>query len=143
MARKVWVLDTETKGTGAEMVPLERLQQRRRSGQDGARAAERRRFRATQRRPRPEPDVEEEPRHPRRFRVVDVLTREVLAEDAAIRPTLELLAGQRSVVDVIVYVWDRRMQDWRPLTMREQKVLWAERDQAAARSESGSDSPVS
>jgi hypothetical protein len=142
MARKVWVLDTETKGTGAEMVPLERLQNRRRSAQDGARAAERRRFREALRRRQPEAEEEPEPRHPRHFKVVDVLTRETLAEDVGVRQALEVLAGTRSVVDVIVYVWDRQAQEWRPLTMREQKVLWDER-QAAARSESGSDSPVS
>ena len=142
MARKVWVLDTETKGTGAEMVPLERLQQRRRSAQDGARAAERRRFREALRRRRPEAEQEPEPRHPRHFKIVDVLSRETLAEDVGVRRALEVLAGTRSVVDVVVYVWDRQAQEWRPLTMREQKVLWGER-QAAARSASGSDSPVS
>ena len=121
---KTWVLDTETKGTGAEMVPLEKLQQRRRSAQEGARAAERRRWRFRKREPEP---PAERPRQPRRFKVVDVMTREVLAEDVAVRRVLELLGESRSVVDSIVYVWDREHDDWRPLTMREQKLLWDQR----------------
>jgi hypothetical protein len=138
---KVWVLDTETKGTGAEMVPLEKLQQRRRSAQDGARAAERRRWGFEKRVPEPPP---ERPRQPRRFKVVDVMTRQVLAEDVSVRGVLELLGESRSVVDSIVYVWSREESDWRPLTMREQKLLWDRRGaQAAARSANGSDSPVS
>lgn len=121
---KTWVLDTETKGTGAEMVPLEKVQQRRRSAQEGARAAERRRWRFRKREPEPPAD---RPRQPRRFKVVDVMTREVLAEDVAVRRVLELLGESRSVVDSIVYVWDREHDDWRPLTMREQKLLWDQR----------------
>ena len=31
---KAWVLDTDTKGTGAEMVPLEKLERQRRRGRD-------------------------------------------------------------------------------------------------------------
>ena len=128
---KTWVLDTETKGTGAEMVPLEKVQQRRRSAQEGARAAERRRWRFRKREPEP---PAERPRQPRRFKVVDVMTREVLAEDVPVRRVLELLGESRSVVDSIVYVWDREHDDWRPLTMREQKLLWDQRGlQAAAR----------
>jgi hypothetical protein len=128
---KTWVLDTETKGTGAEMVPLEKLQQRRRSAQEGARAAERRRWRFRKREPEP---PAERPRQPRSFKVVDVMTREVLAEDIPVRRVLELLGESRSVVDSIVYVWDREHDDWRPLTMREQKLLWDQRGlQAAAR----------
>jgi hypothetical protein len=128
---KTWVLDTETKGTGAEMVPLEKLQQRRRSAQQGARAAERRRWRFRKREPEP---PAERPRQPRRFKVVDVMTREALAEDVPVRRVLELLGESRSVVDSIVYVWDREQDDWRPLTMREQKLLWERRGlQAAAR----------
>jgi hypothetical protein len=142
MAR-TWVLDTETKGTGAEMVPLEKVQQRRRSAQEGARAAERRRLRRRFRKRAPEPAAER-PRQPRRFKVVDVMSRQVLAEDVAVRSVLELLGESRSVVDSIVYVWDREQDDWRPLTMREQKLLWDQRGaQAAARSANGSDSPVS
>ena len=123
MARK-WVLDTETKGTGAEMVPLEKVLERRRS----SRAPEE--GQSLRRRParRPEPVAPEpHPRRPRRFKVVDVMTRQPLAEDVGIREALEVLADARSVVDVIVYAWDRERADWRPLTMREQKLLWESR----------------
>jgi hypothetical protein len=127
MARRTWVLDTETKGTGAEMVPLDKVLARRRSARAGARASERRRARP-QPKPTAEPVEAGTPRRPRRFKVVDVMTRGVLAEGEGLRRTLEILAGTRSVVDVIVYVWDRGEEDWRPLTMREQKLLWNERD---------------
>ena len=123
MARK-WVLDTETKGTGAEMVPLEKVLERRRSSRAVEDEQPRRRSRPRRREPRaPEP----QPRRPRRFKVVDVMTRQPLAEDVGIREALEVLADARSVVDVIVYAWDRERADWRPLTMREQKLLWESR----------------
>jgi hypothetical protein len=115
MARKVWVLDTETKGTGAEMVPLERVQGR--SPRRGARPV-----RAP--RPRAPRASEPAPRGPRRFRVVDVMSGRMLAEDADARATLDLLKGVRSVVDVRIYVWDSEADDWRPLTLAQQKSLF-------------------
>jgi hypothetical protein len=78
------------------------------------------------RRPRPEP--EPEPKAPRRFRVVDVMTREALAEDADGRALIEALAGVESVVDVHISVWDPDGERWRLLTLREQKAIWALRD---------------
>ena len=120
---KHWVLDTETKGTGAEMVPLEKVLEKRRSSRPEEQP--RRRYRVRRReRPAPEP----EPRRRRRFKVVDVMSRETVAEDVGVREVLESLGDARSVVDVIVYAWDRERGDWRPLTLREQKLLWAERE---------------
>jgi hypothetical protein len=113
---KTWVLDTDTKGTGAEMVPLEKVQERKRSTRAGS----------------DDQKLEEKPRRPRSFKVVDVMTRRPLVEGVGIRETLELLDETRSVVDVIVYVWDREEKGWRPLTMREQKLLWARRSAARA-----------
>ena len=134
MARE-WVLDLDPSGTGAEMRPLDSVLRKPEPKPDLAQV---------RRKPQPRPEPAPEPRKPRRFKVVDVMTRQVLAEDVSVRPVLELLGETRSVVDVVVYVWDREGQDWRPLTMREQKLLWAEREgQAAARSAKGSDSPVS
>jgi hypothetical protein len=111
---KVWVLDTETKGTGANMVPLERvlrkgaeavpgfvLPPRRRSGDEG-----------------------EEPRKPYRFKVVDLMTRRDLAEDVDAQGVVAALEGVRSIVDVIVYVWDKTDGDWRRLSFGELKTLW-------------------
>src|SRR4051812_18417551 len=100
---KIWVLDTETKGTGAQMVPLEKKQ-----GGDEDRghpvivAPER----------REKPPKAPEPRGPRRFKVVDVMTREVLAEGAGARVTVDLLKEVRSMVDVSVYVWEERAGKW-------------------------------
>jgi hypothetical protein len=113
---KVWVLDTETKGTGAEMVPLEKTLRKPASG------PARRRARAT---PQPRPrEREPEPTPPRRFRIVDALSRELLAEDATMPETLDVLRGVEQPVDVSVYVWEHRAEAWRLLTRRELSLLW-------------------
>jgi hypothetical protein len=114
---KVWVLDTETKGTGAEMVPIDKVESERPG----------RGVIVTRERPE-RPAKEPEPRGPSRFKVVDVMTRQVLAEDAGVRETVELLRGVRSVVDVGIHVWDSRTGAWRPLSMGERKTLWKLRD---------------
>jgi len=118
---KTWVLDTETKGTGAQMVPLEKVL-REPTGKPA-------------RRPvpptRPKPTPEPEPAKPRRFKVVDVLTREVLAEGAGTRATVELLNDVRSIVDVAIYVWSERAGRWQLLTLAESKMLWKLRGRAA------------
>ncbi len=127
--RTAWVLDTETKGTGAEMVPLDRLEERKRRGTG------RERIRVI----RPKPDPGDEPvfepegeRAPRRFRIVSVLTRQTLADDVGISEALEALRGVGSVVDVNVFVWERGAEDWRPLTMSERRRLWNLRSSADA-----------
>jgi hypothetical protein len=111
---KVWVLDTETKGTGANMVPLDRLQQKGPSSVPG--------FALPALKP-PEP-APESPRAPRRFKVVDVMTREVLAEDADARATIQLLEGVRSIVDVTIWVWQPDTERWRILSLEEARGLW-------------------
>jgi hypothetical protein len=118
--RKVWVLDTSTKGTGAQMVPLRDA----REGGGSAQAEEPLVSPAMRRAHRPE---EPRPRPPRRFRVVDVVTRRVLAEDADLRTTLGVLDGVRSSVDVNVHVWQPERQGWRLLTLPEQRMLWERR----------------
>ena len=62
-----WVLDTSTKGTGATMVPLKK------AAQGGSKLA----FKPPPRRRAGEPHAA---RVPRSFKVVDVLTRQVLAD---------------------------------------------------------------
>jgi len=109
----VWVLDTETKGTGAEMVPLEKVLAKPSSPRRARRA------RTPGRRPAPPPA----PRGPRRFKVVDVMTRETIAADTGTRETVDVLRGIRSVVDVSVHV--REGERWRPLTLTERKALWS------------------
>ena len=117
---KTWVLDTETKGTGAQMGPLEKVL-REPTGKPA-------------RRPvppgRPKPAPEPEPAQPRRFKIVDVMTREVLAEGAGTRATVELLNDIRRIVDVAIYVWSDRAEKWQLLTLAESKMLWSLRDQA-------------
>jgi hypothetical protein len=82
-----------------------------------------------QRRRRPKPPPEPEP--PRRFRVVDVMTRQVLADHASARATVDALRDVRSLVDVRVSVWEPRRKAWRLLTLGEQRMLWAMRDRSA------------
>jgi hypothetical protein len=120
----VWVLDTETKGTGAQMVPLEKARW-------PAADPERRRAR-----PVPKPARREkpaEPTPPRRFRVIDALSRQVLADDANAPETIELLRGIDRPVDVSVYVWEPKPETWRLLTRREKSLLWEFRQRRLGR----------
>jgi len=113
---KVWVLDTATKGTGAEMVPLEKVLRKPASEPVRRRA-----------RPVPKParkEKEPEPTPPRRFRVIDALSRQVLADDAKAPETIEVLRGIERPVDVSVYVWEPKPETWRLLTLREKSLLW-------------------
>ena len=117
--RKVWVLDTETKGTGAQMVPLDSVAKRP--------PAKEHLLPPGTHRPKPDPAPADAPRAPRRFKVVDIASRRVLAEDAGLRATLDVLRDQRSSVDVNVYVWEPERDDWRLLTLGERKLLWERR----------------
>lgn len=111
---KVWVLDTETKGTGANMVPLERVTRR-------SAGVEQPLFKPPGRRVvQPEPP---KPRIPRRFRVVDLMTRQTLADDAGVRDAIEALHDVRSVVDVDVYIWHEQRDRWRKLTFVEKQEM--------------------
>jgi hypothetical protein len=127
--RTAWVLDTETKGTGAEMVPLERLQERKRL------RGKRERITVIDR-SEPEPGSEaapepEAPSAPRRFRVISVLSRQVLADDVGVSEALRALQSVDSIVDVNVYVWLPAEEDWRPLSLAERRTLWSMRDSDA------------
>jgi hypothetical protein len=119
--RKPWVLDTETKGTGAQMVPLEKLLRR---------PEPKRKLRRGRRRAPAEPEARE-PRPPLRFRVVDAMSREVLADDADARATMELLGRLRSVVDVDISVWEPNAERWRQLTLGERQAVWSRRTAAS------------
>jgi hypothetical protein len=118
MSRK-WVLDTETKGTGAQMVPLEK-----------AHAGGGTRGPIVVREQAPPPAKEAAPAGPRRYKVVDVMTRQVLAEDVDLRTAVDALRGARSVVDVNVYVWQDADDDWFQLSQGDRGRLWALRDRA-------------
>ena len=115
---KVWVLDTETKGTGARMVPLEQVLARPKPPAKPLVAPGTRRRRVP---------AEPEARAARRFRVVDVMTRQALADDVSGREALAALAGVASPVDVHVYVWAPKAERWRLLTLDEKRALWERR----------------
>jgi len=111
---KVWVLDTETKGTGANMVPLERVLRKGSSAVPGFMLPEL----------KPPAPAPAEPRAPRQFKVIDVLTRQVLAEGTEARATIHVLEGVRSIVDVTIWVWEPEGERWRMLTLEEARSLW-------------------
>jgi hypothetical protein len=113
MAR-IWVLDTETKGTGAEMVPLEKVQTGSRSSKGPV---------VVRDKPERAPEAPQ-PRKPPRFKLVDVMTEKVLAEGATTEETVAVLENMRSLVDVRIYVWDDPAEAWRRLSLGEHKALW-------------------
>lgn len=115
MATK-WVLRTDTKGTGAQMVPLESLVKEKRTRNDEPRFVSRRAVRD------PEPDISE-PRAPRRFRIVDVMTRRALVDDGSARAAVDALKSVRSIVDVDVYAWNDERDRWQRLTFAEQRAM--------------------
>jgi hypothetical protein len=114
---KTWVLDTETKGTGANMVPLEAVLRRQ--------GAERRLDTvslAPQR--RPVPAASPQAPAPLRFRLVDVLGARELARDVGVQAAVRILEDMRTVLDARVYVWLEDRRRWRLLTLEEHKLLW-------------------
>jgi hypothetical protein len=119
---KTWILDTATKGTGASIVPLDRVQKPPARSEDQLYVPPE---------PRPKRPSELKPRAPRRFRIVDVVTRETLAEDVDTRSALTVLRGVRSIVDVHVSVHDADKGTWRLLSLREQRALWDARARVA------------
>jgi hypothetical protein len=120
---KTWVLDTATKGTGAEVLPYEK----------------------TLHRPRHEPELalvklggspaivaeEEAPREPRRFKVVNVMTSQVIAEDVSLREAIDALGALSSVLDARISVWSPEQRRWRLLTLGQARALWDFRDRLA------------
>jgi hypothetical protein len=58
------------------------------------------------------------------FKVVNIVTRQVLTEGAHAREALDVLAGVRSIVDVNVYVWQPTTEEWRLLSFGERRLLW-------------------
>jgi len=118
---KTWRLDTETKGTGAHIAPLEKAPA----------AAEQELATVTLERP-PRVIREPEPLGPLTFKILDIRSSQVLAEGTDTRATIRLLEGVRSVVDVRIYVWMQRAGRWRMLTLDEQRALWRFRAGAPA-----------
>jgi hypothetical protein len=116
---RVWVLDLDASGTGAEMRPLDSVLRKPEPRPDLA---------LVPRKPHQKPADEPSQREPRRFKVVDVMTAEVKAEHANARATVELLNDVRSIADVRIYVWEPDADRWRLLTLAEQRTLWGLRE---------------
>jgi len=110
---KTWVLDTETKGTGAHVVPL-----RRAVGGSAPKLDT-----VTLRR-REQPARQPQPASTPTFKVVDVMSAAVVAEGVDARGAVDALAGMRSVHYARVYVRVEASGRWRLLTLAEQRSLW-------------------
>jgi hypothetical protein len=111
---KVWVLDTETKGTGANMVPLDSVLRKGSDPVPGFVLPEL----------KPPEEQPPEPRAPRQFKVVDVVTREVLADGTDARATVQLLERVRSIVDVTIWLWEPDTERWLMLPLEDARALW-------------------
>jgi hypothetical protein len=109
-----WVLRTETKGTGARVVPLEDVR-------TPATTVEPVRV---PRKPVPRPPAPAAPPAPHRFRIVDLLSRAPIVDDVGVAGAVAALRGVRSVVDIAVYVWQPARERWRLLTLSEQQALF-------------------
>lgn len=118
---KTWILDTETKGTGAHMTPLEPA----RAKPDDARELA---LVTLERPPRPAPEQPQP--EPLRLKVVDVLGARTLGEDVDVREAVRLLDGVRSPLDVRVFVRAGADAKWRLVGRDELKTLWAFRGSA-------------
>jgi len=123
MAKKVWVLDTETKGTGANVVPLESTLRKPAAATEPFYVPPKRAARL------PAPP---QPRRPRSYRIVDVSSGEVLGDGIDTRAAIRVLEGLGSVVDARIYVWDEASEHWVLLTLGEHKSLWEYRGKLAA-----------
>jgi hypothetical protein len=120
---KTWILDSETKGTGAHMVPLEDALSGDRSEPDLSLVILRR---------EPAPAKQTSP-EPMKFKVVDVMSACVLAQDVSAREAVGMLENLRSVLDARIFVWAPGRGRWRLLSLDEQKALWGFRAQARGR----------
>lgn len=124
---KTWILDTETKGTGAHVVPLESALRRASEEHELATVT-------LDRPPSRAPVAAPEPPAPLRFKVVDVLSGHELARDIDARDALGLLEHMSSVLDARIYVWMPTSARWRLLTLDEHKLMWRFREQVGSAS---------
>jgi hypothetical protein len=120
---KTWVLDTETKGTGAHMAPLETADRK---------AGEHRELSTVMLKRSPARTAPVSP-PPQRFKVVDVLSGRVLAQDVGAREAVSSLRQLRSVLDARVSVRTEPTGRWKLLSLDEQKALWRFRQRAGER----------
>jgi hypothetical protein len=120
---KTWILDSETKGTGAHMTPLEDALAKPRGERDLSLVKLKR---------APAPTQEPASPEPLRFRVVDVMSAHLLGEDIDAREAIGLLEEMHSVLDARIFVRVRKTGRWRLLGLDEQKALWRFRGRSQA-----------
>jgi hypothetical protein len=70
------------------------------------------------------PNDPADPPRPRVFKVVDGVTRQVLADSVDPRGAVTALKDVRSFVDATIYVWEPKRERWRMLTLGETRALW-------------------
>ncbi len=117
---KTWVLDTETKGTGAHIAPLERTPHTSEPARD---------LELVKLRRPPRPRRPAQPPQARRFKVTELMTGRVLGEDLDTREVVEVLEGAHSALDANVYGWSEKSGRWRLLTPNQRERLWRLRGQ--------------
>ena len=110
---KTWVLDTETKGTGAHIAPLST---RERTGEKELAIVQLERAPRAPQQPQPAPRT--------RFRVIDVLGASVVGEELDVRHAVAALAKMRSALDARVYVRASEDARWRLLSLADTRRLW-------------------
>jgi hypothetical protein len=72
----------------------------------------------------PPPPRSPAPPEPLRFKVVNVMSSQVLIEDAGAREAVESLEGLHSVLDARIFVWAPERHRWRLLSLEESKAMW-------------------
>ncbi|HMH47519.1 MAG TPA: hypothetical protein VK538_07365 [Solirubrobacteraceae bacterium] len=120
---KTWILDSETKGTGAHIAPLDGGAAKPRGERDLSLVKLKR---------APAPTQEPASPEPLRFKVVDVMSAHVLGEDVDVREAVGLLEGMHSVLDARIFVRSPGTGRWRLLGLDEQKAMWHFRGRAQA-----------
>jgi|SRR5438093_1911534 len=125
---KTWVLDTETKGTGAHIAPLKR--------DDRAKSRELNlvRFHPPADAPGSGSGAAQPSVSPQamRFKVVDILSARVLVEDVTVLAALQALGSLRKAIDARVYVRRADGERWRLLSLSDTRRLWSLREWASS-----------
>ena len=80
----------------------------------------------------PAPTHEPASPEPLRFKVVDVMSAQVLGEDIDVREAVGLLEAMHSVLDARIFVRSPGTGRWRLLGLDEQKALWRFRGRSQA-----------
>jgi hypothetical protein len=125
---KTWVLDTETKGTGAHIAPLKR------DGGAKSRTLNLVRFHppAAEHGSRSAAAEESVPARALRFKVVDILAARVVAEDVTLSAALRALGSSRKAIDARVYVRRTEGGRWELLSLADTRRLWSLRERASS-----------